>query len=87
MPFDCQEQFTHLVCGKYVVETFNFVFVSKNKFPFQKAVFTRPDRTWMLLDLKLKQKYFFSLVGILIILKGCHLQTENLKKLIFANKN
>ncbi len=32
--FDYQEQFTNLVCGEHVVEKFNFVFVSKIKFPF-----------------------------------------------------
>jgi hypothetical protein len=30
---------------------------------------------------------FFSLVRILIIVRRCRLQTENLKKLIFVNKN
>ncbi len=40
----------------------------------------------MLLDLKLKQKIFFSLVGILTNLKRCCLQIENWKKLIFVNK-
>jgi hypothetical protein len=29
----------------------------------------------------------FSLVGILTNLRKCHLQTENLEKLIFVNKN
>ncbi len=37
--FDCQERITNAICGKYVVETFNFMFVSKIKFPFQKVVF------------------------------------------------
>jgi len=40
----------------------------------------------MLLDFKLKRKDF-SLVGIQLTLEDCHLQTENLKKLIFVNKN
>jgi hypothetical protein len=40
----------------------------------------------VLLDLKLKQKIFFSLVGILTNLKRCCLQIENWKKLIFVNK-
>ncbi len=35
-PFDCLEQFINSTCGKYVVEMFNFAFVSKIKFPFQK---------------------------------------------------
>jgi hypothetical protein len=30
---------------------------------------------------------FFALVGIFINLKRCHLQIENLEKLIFSNKN
>ncbi len=38
---NCQEQFTNLVCGEHVVETFNFAFASKNKFPFKKVVFKR----------------------------------------------
>jgi hypothetical protein len=33
-PFDYQEQFTNAICGKYVAETFNFMFMSKIKFPF-----------------------------------------------------
>ncbi len=32
-------------------------------------------------------KIFFSLVGILTNLRRCRLQIENLKKLIFVNKN
>jgi len=40
----------------------------------------------MLLDIKLKQ-FFFSLARILTNFKRCHLQTKNLKKLIFVNKN
>jgi hypothetical protein len=40
-PFNCQEQFTNSICGKYVAEMFNFMFVSKIKFPFQNVVFTR----------------------------------------------
>jgi hypothetical protein len=41
----------------------------------------------MLLDLKLKQKEFFSFARILTNLKKCRLQIENLEKLIFINKN
>jgi hypothetical protein len=41
----------------------------------------------VLLDFKLKQKEFFSLAAILTNLKRCRLQTENLEKLIFVNKN
>ncbi len=44
------------------------------------------QKFWVLLDLKLKQKIFFSLVGILTNLKRCCLQIENWKKLIFVNK-
>ncbi len=40
-PCDCQEQFTNAICGKYVAKIFNFTFVSKIKFPFQKVVFAR----------------------------------------------
>jgi hypothetical protein len=40
-PFDCQEQFTNSICGKHVVEMFNFAFMSKIKFPFQKIIFIR----------------------------------------------
>jgi hypothetical protein len=58
-----------------MIETFNFLFMSKIKFPFQKVIFTRPNRTWVLLDLKLKHKYIYILVGILI----------NLKRMLFAN--
>jgi hypothetical protein len=36
-----QEQFTYLVCEKYVVQTFNSSSLSKIKLPFQKVVFTR----------------------------------------------
>jgi hypothetical protein len=73
-------------CGKHVVEIFNFVFVSKINFPFQKVVFTRPDRTLGVVGFQIETFYLF-IVGILINLKICHLQTENLKKLIFVNKN
>ncbi len=45
------------------------------------------DKFWVLLDLKLKHKDFFSLVGIFTNLRRCCLQTKNLKKLIFVNKN
>ncbi len=41
----------------------------------------------MLLDLKLKKNKNKSLVRIPINLRRCHLQTENLEKLIFINKN
>ncbi len=36
---------------------------------------------------QIETKRFFSLVGIFTNLRGCHLQTENLEKLIFVNKN
>jgi hypothetical protein len=36
---------------------------------------------------QIKIGWIFSLVGILINIKRCHLQTKNLKKLIFFNKN
>jgi hypothetical protein len=39
--FDFQKQFTNSIYGEHVVETFNFTFASKIKFPFQKAVFTK----------------------------------------------
>jgi hypothetical protein len=39
--FYCQGKFTNLVCGDHVTKMFNFVFVSKIKFPFQKTIFTR----------------------------------------------
>jgi len=39
--FDYQKQFTNSICGKHVLETFNFAFVSKIKFHFQNAIFTR----------------------------------------------
>ncbi len=39
----------------------------------------------MLLDFKLK--HFFSLAKILTYLRRCCLQTENLEKLVFVNKN
>jgi hypothetical protein len=32
--FIVKNNFTNSVCGKYVVETFNFAFVSKIEFPF-----------------------------------------------------
>jgi hypothetical protein len=35
----------------------------------------------------LKQKRIFFLAGILTNLRRCHLQTKNLGKLIFVNKN
>jgi hypothetical protein len=41
----------------------------------------------VLLDLKLKKNKNKSLVRIPINLRRCHLQTENLEKLIFINKN
>ncbi len=40
----------------------------------------------MLLDFKLKQ-FLFSLARILTNFRRCCLQTENLEKLIFVNKN
>jgi hypothetical protein len=40
-PFDCQKQFTNSICGKHVAKTFNFTFMSKIKFPFQKAIFKK----------------------------------------------
>jgi hypothetical protein len=39
--FDYQEKFTNSICGKHVAEMFNFAFVSKIKFPFQKVIFIR----------------------------------------------
>ncbi len=39
--FDCLQQSTNLICGKHLVQTFSFAFVSKLEFPFQKAVFTK----------------------------------------------
>ncbi len=36
---------------------------------------------------QIETKRIFSLVGILTNLRRCHLQIENLKKLIFVNKN
>jgi hypothetical protein len=45
---------------------------------------------WQILGVvgsQIEIKSIFSLVGVLINFKRCHLQTENLKKLIFANKN
>jgi hypothetical protein len=41
----------------------------------------------VLLDLKLKQKDFFLLIGILKNLGKCRLQIENLDKLMFISKN
>jgi hypothetical protein len=32
-------------------------------------------------------EHIFSLVGILTNLKKCHLQSKNLEKLVFVNKN
>ncbi len=40
-PINCQKQFTNLVYGEYVAQTFNFSSLSKIKLPFQKAIFTR----------------------------------------------
>jgi len=39
--FDCQEKIINFVYGKHLDETFNFSFMSKIKFPFKKAIFTR----------------------------------------------
>jgi hypothetical protein len=38
---NCQEQFTYPICEEYVAQMFNFSFLSKIKFPFQKVIFTR----------------------------------------------
>jgi hypothetical protein len=39
--FGYQGKFTNSICEEHVAEMFNFEFVSKIKFPFQKAIFTR----------------------------------------------
>jgi hypothetical protein len=36
-----QEQFSYPICGKYVAQMFNSLFLSKIKLLFQKAIFTR----------------------------------------------
>ncbi len=36
---NCQEQFTYLVCAKYVTQTFDSLFLSKIKLLFEKMVF------------------------------------------------
>jgi hypothetical protein len=36
--------------------------------------------------IQIETKWIFSLAGILINFKRCHLQTKNIKKLIFVNK-
>ncbi len=52
-----------------------------------KGNFQKTRQNLGVVESQIETKRFFFLAGIFIILKRCHLQTENLKKLIFANKN
>jgi hypothetical protein len=63
-----------------------FSMVVKNEVMFPRVRFL-VQQILGIIGLQIKIEWIFSLVGILTNFRRCHLQTENLEKLIFVNKN